>query len=297
MSELNFTAGRIATLACLLEVAAPKPGNVHRGADFEDATFEDFLASSVVLGQQIDEFSSEPLGDTVRAAVERTRIVTATNTNLGMILLIVPLAKAIRRGERLDRDSVKKYLQSATPEDSTQIFAAIRAAKPGGLGTVPELDVADRSAAGCDLLGAMRHAAERDLVARQYTNGFAEVFDVGVPLLQEGQARLPTLRQSIVYAHVSLMARFPDSLIARKCGNDTALYAQMLAAKALEQLANEKTAGTADESLESFWSSIGELDFWLRSDGHRRNPGTTADLVAASLFVAIHNGILKPPFK
>lgn len=126
MSELNFTAGRIATLACLLEVAAPKPGNVHRGADFEDATFEDFLASGVVLGQQIDDFSTESLGDTVRAAVERTRIVTATNTNLGMILLIVPLAKAIGLGQRLDRDSVEKYLQAATPEDSTQIFAAIR---------------------------------------------------------------------------------------------------------------------------------------------------------------------------
>lgn len=297
MSELNFTAGRIATLACLLEVAAPKPGNVHRGADFEDATFEDFLASGVVLGQQIDELSTQPLGDTVRAAVERTRVVTSTNTNLGMILLIVPLAKVIGHGDQLDQYSVAKYLRAATSADCAQIFAAIRAAKPGGLGTVPNFDVADQSAAGCDLLDAMEHAAERDLVARQYTNGCAEVFGVGVPLLQEGLARMSTLRQAIVFAHVSLMARFPDSLIARKCGHKVAAHSQILAAIALDQLANKKTEEKEVESLESFWRSVGELDFWLRSDGHRRNPGTTADLIAASLFVAIHNGILKPPFK
>ena len=167
MSELNFTAGQIATLACLLEVAAPKPGNVHRGADFEDSKFEDFLASGVVLGQQIDELSSQPLGETIRAAVERTRIVTATNTNLGMILLIVPLAKTIVQGGRLDQDSVANFLRTATPADSNQIIAAIRLAKPGGLGTVPNLDVADHSTAGCDLLEAMELAADRDMVARQ----------------------------------------------------------------------------------------------------------------------------------
>jgi triphosphoribosyl-dephospho-CoA synthase len=52
-----------------------------------------------------------------------------------------------------------------------------------------------------------------------------------------------------------------------------------------------------EEELESFWSAVGELDFWLRSDGHRRNPGTTADLIAASLFAGIHNGIITAPFK
>jgi triphosphoribosyl-dephospho-CoA synthetase len=38
------------TLACLLEVTAPKPGNVHRGADFDDLTFADFLVSGVTIG-------------------------------------------------------------------------------------------------------------------------------------------------------------------------------------------------------------------------------------------------------
>ena len=42
-----------------------------------------------------------------------------------------------------------------------------------------------------------------------------------------------------------------------------------------------------------------ELDAYLRSDGHRLNPGTTADLVTACLFVALREGILKPtdPFR
>ena len=29
------------------------------------------------------------------------------------------------------------------------------------------------------------------------------------------------------------------------------------------------------------------FDRWLRADGHARNPGTTADLVTACLFVAL----------
>ena len=93
------------------------------------------------------------------------------------------------------------------------------------------------------------------------------------------------------------MAKYPDSLIARKCGNDTAAHAQMLAAKAVELLTVENATEVGPESIESFWTCVADLDFWLRSDGHRRNPGTTADLIAASLFVSIYNGILKPPFK
>ncbi len=113
MSELKFTPGRTATLACLLEVAAPKPGNVHRGADFEDATLEDFLASAVVLGQLIDEFAEAPLGETIRTAVERTKIATGTNTNLGIVLLIVPLAKAIAPGGIAESRCSSKILENS----------------------------------------------------------------------------------------------------------------------------------------------------------------------------------------
>ncbi len=72
----------------------------------------------------------------------------------------------------------------------------------------------------------------------------------------------------------------------------------MLATKALDALAAQPAPAPARaETLAAFWDRIGELDFWLRSDGHRRNPGTTADLVAASLFAAIQTGQIQPPFR
>jgi len=90
------------------------------------------------------------------------------------------------------------------------------------------------------------------------------------------------------------MADQADSLIARKCGVEVASTSRMLAARANDFLdADASTEG----QLESYWTAVGELDFWLRSDSHRRNPGTTADLIAASLFVAVYNGVVGPPFR
>ncbi len=300
MKPLELTAGGIATMACLLEVAAPKPGNVHRGADFEDATLVDFMTSAVILGQTIDQLNERPVGYTIRAVIEATRLATGTNTNLGMVLLLVPLAKATTNNAGIiDRHGVGQVLRALDTADADDVFAAIRFAKPAGLGTVAEMDVRQAdSASDYDLVAAMSLAQDRDLVARQYTNGFAEVFDCGVPWLVEGRSRFRNLTDAIVFSHVSFMANFPDSLIARKCGEQTAAHSQMLAAKALAEInfeatRREKDPGKMPHALERFWQCIGELDFWLRSDGHRRNPGTSADLVAASLYVAIQSRKLK----
>ena len=88
----SLSVGQCATLACLLEVTAPKPGNVHRGADFEDISFDDFVASAVAIGPVIEKATSHNVGQTVLLAVTATRSFVATNTNLGTVLLIAPLA-------------------------------------------------------------------------------------------------------------------------------------------------------------------------------------------------------------
>ena len=151
--------------------------------------------------------------------------------------------------------------------------------------------VADADIAGpppTDLLAAMRLAADRDLVARQYGNRFREVFADVIPALRMGLDAGWPLGHVIVHAQLTVMSRFPDSLIARKCG---AAAAQQAADRAAAALA----AGTPAD--ESFWRASGDLDFWLRSDGHRRNPGTTADLLAAGLFALLRDDILKPPWR
>jgi len=280
---LGLSVGQCATLACLLEVSAAKPGNVHRGADFTDVTYLDFVASAVAIGPVVDAAEATPLGRTVLSAVLATRRVVTTNTNLGTLLLLAPLCKVPRHAALAA--GVVKVLDGLNRDDATQVYEAIRAANPGGLGRVDEADVADQ--APSDLVAAMALAADRDLVARQYADGFHHVLRLVVPWLEEGLRRGWTLDDSIIHTHVRLMSQVPDSLIARKCGNAVARESADRAAAVLE-------AGEPGD--ESYGHRLAALDGWLREDGHRRNPGTTSDLIAAGLFAALRDGIINPPF-
>jgi triphosphoribosyl-dephospho-CoA synthase len=272
-------------MACLLEATAPKPGNVHRGSDFEDLTYLDFATSALAIGPALSAAAAGArLGLCVREAIAATRAAVATNTNLGAVLLLVPLAM-VRHDEPLSH-GVRAVLGSLDAEDARLVYEAIRLANPGGLGTVDEADV--RGAPPDDLIHAMRLAAERDLIARQYTNGFTEVFATVTQSLRSGvQAGWP-LGDAIVHAHLDLLSRHPDSLIARKCGAATA-------AKAAGGAAHVLAAGRPGDS--AYYEALADFDFWLRSDGHRRNPGTTADLITAGLFVALRDGIIELPLR
>ena len=295
----SLSIGRIATLACVLEVTAPKPGNVHRGADFEDVTFSDFLVSAIAIGEVFDR-PGLSFGQYVLQAVQQTETFVGTNTNLGIVLLLSPLIAAARLGaergqKQLSSDLVAECLRAATPADGRDVFEAIALAKPGGLGTVSMFDV-NANQGDVDLMTAMELAADRDSIAKQYTSGLADVFGIGQRLLAQGRSLFEDLNSAIVFCHVAWMAHQPDSLIQRKLGLPVAQQAQRMAQKTIDLLQGkqDKQARLDDTSVELFWRSAADLDFWLRSDGHQRNPGTTADLIAATLFVAIYNGAYSP---
>jgi triphosphoribosyl-dephospho-CoA synthase len=284
MPNYQLSLGQLVGLACLWEVSASKPGNVHRAADFEDLTFVDFAASAVAIGPAFDRaVNGARLGEIVLEAVRATREAVATNTNLGAVLLMAPLAIAAARTYGL-REGVVHVLRSLDADDSQRVYQAIRLATPGGLGRVEEADIAGD--APDDLIYAMRLAADRDLIARQYANAFQEIFDVALPALADGLARGWPLGHTIVRTQLRLMANFPDSLICRKCGPEIARQSATMAAAAL-------AAGEPGEA--AYERNLADFDFWLRSDGHRRNPGTTADLIAAGLFAALLTGIIELP--
>ena len=280
----RLSAGQCATLACLLEATAPKPGNVHRGADFEDVTFVDFAVSAVAIGPAMEAAVHRGVGETALAAVKATQRLTQTNTNLGAILLLAPLAAVPR--DRALSDGAPAVLAQLDARDARQVYEAIRLAKPGGLGKVRAMDVHDDPPR--DLLAAMRLAAERDLVARQYTENFAQVFQLVTPRLVACLSDGWTLTQTIIHTHVWLLSRFRDSLIARKCGAEIADLASQKAAAVI------RAGGPGDET---YVRALADLDFWLRSDGHARNPGAIADLVAAGLFTALREGLINAPLR
>jgi triphosphoribosyl-dephospho-CoA synthase len=280
-----LSISQCATLACLLEAAAPKVGNVHRGADFEDLTFTDFAVSAVAIGPAMEEAVALGVGRAVVDAIKATRAVVATNTNLGMALLFAPLA-AVPRAERLTWVNVSHVLKNMTEDDSRLVYEAIRLAQPGGLGNVESMDVAGEPPAS--LLIAMQAAANRDQIAEQYLTNFSLVLDRLLPWLIAARQKGCSLTDAIVHTHLTSIAHFGDSLIARKCGQDVSQKVAAMASRVWE-------AGEPGD--EAYYAALADFDFWLRSDGHRRNPGATADLIAAALFAGLRDGLLVPPWR
>lgn len=272
----------MAQIACIWEVTARKPGNVNPHHNFADATLADYLLSSVMIGPVLDAAESMGVGLTVLQGVQGTRMLVSTNTNLGILLLLAPLAAVPAKED--PRRELDRVLSAATVTDSKLVYNAIRLADPGGMGQAPSQDIGSEPTVQLRQLMAL--AADRDLVARQYANGFKEVFDEGMPALRRGWKQTQSVEGGILACHLHLMAAFPDTLIARKRGQAEAEEAAQRARKVLDLDWPASAAGRL---------AFRDLDAWLRAVGNRRNPGTTADLVTASLFVALRTGIMELP--
>jgi triphosphoribosyl-dephospho-CoA synthase len=279
----NLSAGRLAELACLLEVTARKPGNVHRFVDLPGLHFFDFLLSAAAIADPLDRAASEGVGSAVLGAVEATRRLVSTNTNLGIVLLLGPLA-AVSEGVDL-AEGVEKVLAETTVADACLVYRAIRLAQPGGMGEVPDQDL--RGEPTVTLRAVMALAAHRDTIALQYSNGFREVLSEVLPALREQLQAGQPLETSIIGAYLHLLARHPDSLILRKHGAGHAREVSLRAGAVLEAgwPAREEARRLCDE-----------FDGWLRHPSNRFNPGTTADLVTAALYAALRVGLIRPPF-
>lgn len=265
-----------AQLACLLEVSAPKPGNVSPGRDFHDTRYEDFLASAVAIGPALAAAGERPLGAVIRAAVEATTRWTRSNTNLGIVLLVAPLAKAAMLESGTLRQRLGHVLAGTTVADAEDAYAAIRRARPGRLGASAAEDVATPPTV--TLRDAMALAAERDTIAREYVTDFAVTFEVGAPALRVARADGLSWSEATVESFLAIMARAPDTHIARKLGP---AEAARIAARAGEALTAGATRSAEGRSL------LTALDRQLRDERNSRNPGTTADLACAALLVVI----------
>jgi triphosphoribosyl-dephospho-CoA synthase len=266
-------------LACLLEVSAPKPGNVSPEHHFHDTRYEDFLASAVAIGPALAEAARHPLGVTIRRAVEDTLRWTRSNTNLGIVLLLAPLARAALRPGGTLRERLSQVLGETTVADACEVYVAIRRARPGGLGEVPDEDVA--AAPSVNLREAMALAAERDAVAREYVTDFALTFETGVPAILAARHRGLAWTDTAVEAYLTLLEAAPDTHIARKLG--------AAEAATVSRRAREVRAAGGTQSAQGR-KALAMLDAELRDPRNRRNPGTTADLTCAALFVVILEG-------
>ena len=286
--ESCLDIGAAAQLACLLEVTASKPGNVSPDVSFGDTSYLDFLASAAAVGRSLGS-ASRPLGEIILMAVRDTRRWVTANTNLGIILLFAPLARAaalsrpdnttapIELGEL--RDSLAAVLAESTIADARATYEAIRLASPGGLGTVDAQDVAAEPTV--TLTAAMHLAADRDGIASEYATRFRATFEVGAVALRAARRAGLDWNDAVVETYLTLLAAYPDSHIARRAGHARAGEVRRAASAVLDLGGVRSDAGRI---------AIGELNTALLDWRNLSNPGTTADITAAAIFVTLLTG-------
>ena len=277
MILLPSDVSALASIACLLAAGAPKPGNVSPGRAFHDMKYEDFAASALAIAPLLGQAGQRPLGETMRDAIRATRRWTTANTNLGIVLLLTPLARAaLTAGTTPLRRQLESVLGGTTVADAVETYVAIREASAGGLGTAAVQDLEQQPTV--PLLEAMRLAAGRDSIASEYATSFALTFETGLPALRDARGMGLPWRETVVETYLTLLAAHPDTLIARKLGREAAERVSYRAA-AVQKLGGVRSeAGRA--AIESF-------DAELRDPHNRRNPGTTADLTCSAIFVAL----------
>jgi triphosphoribosyl-dephospho-CoA synthase len=258
--------------ACRLELRALKPGNVHVASEGHGMTVAQFEASALASGAPLAA-PGKPVGERIRDAVAATYAAVGCNTNLGIVLLAAPLmAAAERAGAGGLRSTLAATLAGLTIADATAAYDAIRLARPAGLGRADAQDV--WAAPTIDLRRAMALAADRDRIARQYADGYDDVFDIGVRRLRGAHRAGETAEWAATCAYMDFLATFADSHIVRKLGADIAETVRGEAAA----LATRLGEAPRDERM---IADLVAFDANLKSRG--LNPGSSADLTVASL--------------
>ena len=272
MKDIEAQVSRAFVDACRAELDAPKPGNVHRFADGHGMRVADFERSAEAAAPEVAR-TGMPVGARIRAAVRATRASVGQNTNLGIVLLCVPLAAAAERGERPLRTALRRVLAGLDRQDAVDCFEAILLASPGGLGEAEAHNV--RHAPAGTLRDAMRAAAHRDLIAQAYADDFAAVFDTGLSALMRARAAYhqPDWWPA-TSVYLTFLTTVADSHIARKFGPQRAETVRRDAEYRFMTLT--KRDGVAQ------LAALLEFDAELKEQGI--NPGTCADLTVATLF-------------
>ena len=286
---------KLAQIASVLEVSGwPKPGNVHRTRNYDDMVFEDFVISGVVIGntmeevanqaKTIDDLSKAELGRYILQAVNETDKWIETNTNLGIMMMCIPIAAAAAISNSFDeiQENVGRLMDATTVDDAVNLYDAINVADAGGMGDQEEFDVMSEKAKdelranNQTMFDVLDISAGWDRLANELTNKMPVVFEIGYPTFFEfwnSCDDVDVVNKATVLTFMTLLSQIPDTLISRKYGDEVA--------EAVSKKAEELLAFKDDDV---FVEKLLEFDDYLYENKY--NPGTTADLTAASIFLS-----------
>lgn len=273
------SVARNAQLALLLEVSAtPKPGNVDRAHDYEDLRFEHFVAGAVgaLPGLELAA-DGDRIGRAFERAVAGMSEQRAGNTQFGAVLALTPLVSAAGDGD-LTGERATAVVADSTVEDAADFYRAFEHVDVAvddpppdlddldvrlGAGAVPEL-----RRRGLTLFDVLERSTDVDGLARELVGDYERTF-WAADRLQAADGPVPD-RAATVF--LELLAEEPDTFVATQHDQATAAAVSERANAALD----------------------GEEDPWALADefvADEVNPGTTADLTATALFVALERGL------
>ena len=261
--------------ACEQEVNAPKPGNVNRFSDGHNMVVDDFIRSAHAIAPAMAK-PGLSVGERILAAITATRNVVSCNTNLGIVLLFAPLCTAAAQCDSFEQlqPALETILSDLSIEDAELCYRAIRMAEAGGLGKTENQDISQRPT--ITLLEAMDLAKNRDQIALQYVSNFKDIWQLGLPALTSSVNSGESVEWATAFAYLKLLSDAPDSLISRK---QSVELAKAVTARAKQFVFEMNKNSRLDTSL----TKLAAWDNELKQKAI--NPGTTADLVAATLLL------------
>ena len=286
---------KLAQIASVLEVSGwPKPGNVHRTRNYDDMVFQDFVISGVVIGdtmeevanqaKEIDDLSNAELGKYILQAVNETNKWIETNTNLGIMMMCIPIAASAAISNSFDeiQENVGRFMDATTVEDAVNLYDAINVADAGGMGDQEEFDVMSEKAKdelranNQTMYDVLKISAGWDRLANELTSKMPVCFEIGYPTFSDFWKTcddVDVINKASVLTFMTILSQVPDTLISRKYGNEIA------------EAVSRKAEGILKfKDDDSFVEKLLEFDDYLYENKY--NPGTTADLTAASIFLS-----------
>jgi len=300
-----------AQLAAALEVSGwPKPGNVHRAADFKDTRFEHYIAGAVAIGPavakaafqgvKLQEEKIKPsevgIGRWILQAIHDVRQWNEPNTSLGMVILMIPLATAagsLINTREIEIEKLRKnfdlIVRATTPQDALDLYKAISIVMPGGIGKVANApDVTDTATwdeimeKEINLFKTMEISQEWDTISKEFVTALDISLGRGYPFLRQILESTGDINIATVHTFLYLLSNIPDTLVQRKLGIETAKQISQRAKQVLD-LGGLLTKQGTDE--------LHRFDKSLRDSENKFNPGATADLVAVILMASLLKGM------
>lgn len=279
MNTKQLTPEQLAAIyknACMVELQALKPGNVHVFADGHGMTIQDFIKSADVSAAVIAE-PDLTVGERIFRAIDATQQAVGMNTNLGLVLLCAPLIHVAlhRDAAQTFQQSLNNTLSHLTVDDALLAGQAIVLASPAGLGRADKYDVHEKP--GVTLLEMMHSAQDRDRIAWQYANNFSDILGFGLMRYGEAMAKWKNQVWATAALYIGFMANRLDTHVIRK-------YGDALATSVMNEAQEVEASYWVTDNPKLMQKKLLEWDTSLKM--RRINPGTSADLTVACLLAA-----------